>query len=35
MQIVELLINDSYVFEVYVPWKSHMSIICTSELIRW
>ena len=34
MQIVELLINGSYVFEVYVTWKSRLPIICTSALIR-
>ena len=29
-QIVELPINGSYVFEVYVPWKSDIPIICIS-----
>ena len=30
MQIVELLINASYVFGVYVQWKTHIPIICVS-----
>ena len=32
MQIVELLINGSYVFEVYVPWKYRIPFICNSAL---
>ena len=32
MQIIELLMNGSYVFEVYVSRKSRIPIICTSVL---
>ena len=32
MQIVELLMNGSYGFEMYVPWKSHIPFICTLDL---
>ena len=34
MQIIELLINGSYVFEVYAPWKFRIVIICNSALIH-
>ena len=34
MQIVGLLINGSYVFEVFVPRKSRIPFICTSALIH-
>ena len=34
MQIVELLMNGFYGFEMYVPWKSRIPFICTSGLIH-
>ena len=33
MQIAELLINNTYMFEVSVPLKSRIPIVCTSALI--